>query len=180
MKDFSDVYEYLRDRGTSLPSNLSREEMCCVELFLSKMIGSQLTLGSIESLECGDTPETIFVYTVNCTARDVWYSHTPLHVIKGFEIIQSHRSGTTRSQTPPSYTLKGKVLHTHGSNDLWNAVITICESDVVQWKEGFLLILKNDRPPIALRPSTHLNQEFKDKMLCDIFEALTSERPEKR
>ena len=76
--------------------------------------------------------------------------------------------------------LQGKVLHTHGSNDQWNAVITICESDVLQWKEGSLLICKNDRAPIALRPSTHLDQEFKDKMLCDIFEALTSERPEKR
>lgn len=179
MKDFSDTYEYLRDRGTSLPSNLSREEMTCVEMFLSKMIGSGLTLDSIESL-ARNTPETITVYTVNCAERDVWFSHNPSLVIKGFEIIQSHRSGTTRPQTLPSYTLKGKVLHTHGSNDQWNAVITICESDVVQWKEGVLLILKNDRAPIALRPHTHLNQEFKDKMLSDIFEALTSERPEKR
>lgn len=179
MKESSSTLEYLQKRGVSLPSNLSREEMACVEMFLFNLIESGLALNTIESL-VQDTPESIVVYTVDRTERDVWCSHTPFHVIKGFEIIQSHRSGATRSQTPPSYTLKGKVLHTHGSNDLWNAVITICESDVVQWKEGSLLIWKNDRAPIALRPSTHLNQEFKDKMLYDIFEALTSERPEKR
>lgn len=179
MKESSSTLEYLQKRGVSLPSNLSREEMACVEMFLFNLIESGLALNSIESL-VQDTPVSITVSTVDSTERHVWSSHRVKDVLRGFEILQRYRTTPVLTKSLPAYTLRGKVLHTHGSNDQWNAVLTICESDVVTWREGSLIILRNDKAPFVLRPSVHLGQEFKDKMLCDIFEALTSERPEKR
>lgn len=177
-KDPNEEIEYgplLRRMIRSRPSGyfvfqeLSRSDVVAVEFFLQRLERESFDLENIRSVAYDATLDLTTVYTD--FTSEVWKENH----FHGYKILHDARGRA--AQTEPTYSIQGGVLFSSNGIGRWNGVVDLTHYRFFCWEDNTLRMMGQNGTSDVIGSINPLSDEFKRKMLNDIFDALKELKP---